>query len=149
VRPRQRGWPALVGYHSVSGPAAFTVRSSIVAGNTPDDCGAEPVTSAGFNLQSGASCAFVQATDRSSPDPGLAPLGDHGGPTLVHLPLAGSPALDAGGEVGCPPLDPRDVSRPQPSGPGGLARCDIGAVEWLPAEGAGRVPALVRPVDLR
>jgi CSLREA domain-containing protein len=53
-------------------------------------------------------------------DPKLSPLGDHGGPTLTHLPLPGSPALDAA--TGCLPADQRGLARP-------ASGCDVGAVE--------------------
>lgn len=40
---------------------------------------------------------FIAATGNVSSDtPNLGPLQDNGGPTFTHLPLAGSPALDAG-----------------------------------------------------
>jgi hypothetical protein len=34
--------------------------------------------------------------DQINTDPLLGPLQDNGGPTLTHLPLPGSPAIDAG-----------------------------------------------------
>lgn len=64
--------------------------------------------------------------------PGLAPLADNGAPsgysTQTHLPLPGSPALNAiaAGVDGCgsnPITDQRGITRPQGSG------CDIGSVE--------------------
>jgi CSLREA domain-containing protein len=60
----------------------------------------------------------------------LGPLADHGGPTLTHALLPGSPALDAAGSQNCPPVDQRD--QPRPSGPA----CDSGAFELqvLPTE---------------
>src|SRR5581483_2236607 len=64
-------------------------------------------------------------------NPLLAPLGDYGGPTLTMLPLAGSPAIDAGADGGAPfPTDQRGY--PRLSG----AHVDIGAVEaqFAPAE---------------
>jgi len=61
---------------------------------------------------------------------GVGPLQDNGGLTDTHVPLANSPAIDAGdpgvpdGANGsCLPIDPRGVTRTQ--GPA----CDIGAVE--------------------
>ena len=58
-------------------------------------------------------------------DPNLGPLADNGGDTFTHLPLAGSPAIDAGGPT-CPVVDQRAL--PRPIGPA----CDIGAVEVQP-----------------
>ena len=56
-------------------------------------------------------------------NPWLAPLGNYGGPTLTHIPLQGSAALDNGTNTGCPSADQRGQPRPV-----GLA-CDVGAVE--------------------
>ncbi|MFL6198898.1 MAG: choice-of-anchor Q domain-containing protein, partial [Thermoanaerobaculia bacterium] len=58
-------------------------------------------------------------------DPKLSPLGDHGGPTLTHLPLPGSPLLDAA-PAGCLPTDQRGLARPVQHATTG---CDVGAVE--------------------
>ncbi|MBP7868206.1 MAG: putative Ig domain-containing protein, partial [Acidobacteria bacterium] len=57
-----------------------------------------------------------------SGDPGVAPLGDYGGPTPTHALLCGSPALEFG-TAGYPATDQRLVARPQ----GGAA--DSGAFE--------------------
>ena len=65
----------------------------------------------------------VAAGDVVGMDPMLGPLADNGGPTATHAPLAGSPAIDAGGTVDCQPHDQRHVPRPI-----GTA-CDIGSVE--------------------
>jgi hypothetical protein len=68
-------------------------------------------------------------------DPMLGPLQDNGGATPTRKPLPGSPALDAASPLavgtpgGCPATDQRGVARPQPSRPGGVDRCDMGAVE--------------------
>ncbi len=75
------------------------------------------------NLAPDGTCGFTLPGD-----PLLGPLVDAGGPTLVHVPAAGSSAIDAiapGSLSSCtsPSLDQRGVSRPQGSG------CDVGAVE--------------------
>lgn len=54
-------------------------------------------------------------------DPTLAP---NGGPTLTHALAAGSPAIDAGTNSGCPATDQRGVARAQG------AACDIGSYEY-------------------
>ena len=59
-----------------------------------------------------------------SGDPLLAPLADNGGDTQTLALLAGSPAIDAGTNVGCPATDQRGVARPQ------NGTCDIGAYEF-------------------
>lgn len=86
--------------------------------------------SQGYNLEDGDSCQFHQAGDLTRTDPLLGPLQDDGGPTWTHLPLAGSPAVDAGR---CPgfALDQRGFPRPvdHPNIPNAADGCDIGAVE--------------------
>ncbi len=57
----------------------------------------------------------------------LGPLGWHGGPTRTHVPLAGSPAVDADTAAG-PTLDQRGIPRPQGS------HRDVGAVEVVPTK---------------
>jgi predicted outer membrane repeat protein len=112
---------------------SLQVRGTIVAGNTnvlglAIDCELEvaTITSLGHNLDGDGSC-FTGGTDLVNTNPRLGPLADNGGPTLTHLPLADSPAIDTGGPAPCPtPVDQRGLSRPQ----GGA--CDIGAVEAIP-----------------
>jgi uncharacterized delta-60 repeat protein/CSLREA domain-containing protein len=60
-------------------------------------------------------------------DPKLAALGNHGGFTETMALLPGSPAINAGSDINCPPVDQRGVRRPQ--GP----HCDMGAYEFVPA----------------
>lgn len=50
-------------------------------------------------------------------------LANNGGFTQTHALLAGSPAIDAGTNTGCPATDQRGVSRPQGT------FCDIGSYE--------------------
>lgn len=76
----------------------------------------------GYNLADDDSCALDNTGDIQNTDPALAPLADNGGASPTHLPLATSPAIDAGGGS-CSAVDQRDLPRPQ-----GRA-CDIGAVE--------------------
>jgi hypothetical protein len=99
----------------------LVVTGSIIAASAPGlNCaGAAPHESAGYNLDTGVSCAFAKPTDMTAADPQLGPLAANGGPTLTRAPAAGSPAIDHG----CPATDQRGVPRPQ--GPA----CDIGAVE--------------------
>jgi hypothetical protein len=86
------------------------------AGRTPN--------SVGYNVASDASCRLTGAGDQENTDPLLDALAGNGGPTLTHLPTAGSPALDVAPPENCPlGLDQRGVARPQGD------RCDAGAVE--------------------
>jgi hypothetical protein len=97
-----------------------TARNSIVA-NSPagGNCFGTP-TNNGFNLADDTTCGFTEVANVL-----LGPLTFNGGPTLTHLPLAGSPAINFVAS-GCPPpaTDQRGAVRPV----GGL--CDAGAVEF-------------------
>jgi len=53
----------------------------------------------------------------------LGALADNGGPTQTMALPDGSPAIDAGNQVGCPTTDQRGVPRPR-------SDCDIGAYEY-------------------
>jgi hypothetical protein len=64
-----------------------------------------------------------QPSDLPGVDPLLGPLQDNGGSTDTHLPMLGSPAIDAGDATTALPRDQRGVRRPQ--GPAS----DIGSVE--------------------
>ena len=109
----------------------LVLTGTIVAGNQDrggqaPDCGASNPKNAtgGFNLIGNTTgCAAYAATAAvANAVADLGPLADNGGLTYTHLPLAGSPALDAAGAA-CPASDQRGVSRPQG------AACDIGSVE--------------------
>lgn len=71
--------------------------------------------------QDGAVCPLDGATDRLQ-SPLLAVLADNGGPTHTLALLAGSPAIDAAGNV-CPSIDQRGLARPA------RTACDAGAFE--------------------
>jgi hypothetical protein len=79
--------------------------------------------SRGFNLDSDGTCGLDQPSDLPGVNPLLGPLQDNGGSTDTHLPMVGSPAIDAGDTIHAPPRDQRGVTRPQ--GPAS----DIGSVE--------------------
>ena len=105
-----------------------TLSNTIVGDNHPPfakDCTFEDggFTSAGFNLDSDGTCGLDQPSDLPGVSPLLGPLQDNGGPTDTHLPMAGSPAIDAGDVTTAPRRDQRGVRRPQ--GPAS----DIGSVE--------------------
>ena len=114
-----------------NGAGEVSVTTSILAGNTsngsPRNCetaGTATITSGGGNLSDDATCTtFSAATDKPITPAGLeAELADNGGPTFTHAVQAGSAAIDAGVQAGCPATDQRGYGR---SGP-----CDMGAFEF-------------------
>jgi predicted outer membrane repeat protein len=102
------------------GSNPFFVKNTIVA----DNC-AGTITSLGHNLESANTCGFGAAGDLINTNPLLGPLANNGGPTLTHALLAGSPAINAGTNAGCPATDQRGIPRPQ------FGTCDIGAFEFV------------------
>jgi len=91
-----------------------------------DGCaGSGLVVSLGHNLSSDSSCNLNAAGDLTNTNPLLGTLQDNGGPTPTHALLAGSPAINHGDNLGCPPTDQRGVTRPQ------AGICDIGAYEYV------------------
>ena len=64
------------------------------------------VISHGYNISSDDGGGYLTGLgDQINTDPLLSPLRNHGGPTLTHLPLRGSPAIDAGDPGFTPPPD--------------------------------------------
>ena len=110
------------------------VLNTIIASNTANsalDVGGV-ITSNGHNLIGigDGSSGFINGTngdlvgDAAHPlDPKLGPLANNGGPTFTQALLPGSPAINAGADVGCAATDQRGVTRPQ------ILHCDIGAFE--------------------
>jgi CSLREA domain-containing protein/uncharacterized repeat protein (TIGR01451 family) len=127
----------------VGGSATLLVRNTIVAGNTgpagPSDCALVTMVTSDRNLSSDGSCMFTDPGSRQNANPLLGPLADNGGETDTMALLPGSPALDAGTNAGCPPVDQRGTTRPQ--GPA----CDIGAFERVVAT----TPPPAAAADLR
>ena len=101
-----------------------TADNSVIAGNRGDadwpDCLGAITTSGPLFVGVPATCTTTASTLLVG-DPGLAALSDNGGPTLTHLPTAGSSLVDAG--LTGLPIDQRGLRRP--SGPA----ADLGAVE--------------------
>jgi len=115
---------------NVRGAGTITVLNTIVANNTGSvQCGGDPpfLNSNGYNLSSDFSCNLTDTGDQQNTDPLLGPLQDNGGPTFTHELLAGSPAIDAGTNTGCPATDQRGIARPF------NVTCDIGAFERVVA----------------
>ena len=119
---------------NLSGTGVATLSNTIVSDPRGGANCAFPVLSDGHNLESGTSCNLNKPTDLTATDPLLGVLKPNGGPTETHLPLAGSPAIDAGRSVGLT-TDQRGSARPSnltsvPNAAGGNG-ADIGAVEIL------------------
>ena len=80
----------------------FSISNTIVALNTAGGTGADcagTFASEDYNLiQTVAGCTFTGPTGNNvvGQNPMLGALADNGGPTRTHLPMAGSPVLDAG-----------------------------------------------------
>ena len=104
----------------ISSAAPISLTNTIVA-NSPSGGNCSAALGGIENLSSDNTCGF--GAGRDNVDILLAPLGNYGGPTLTHLPIPGSPAIDYGTDIGCPSTDQRGLPRPA-----GL-RCDVGAVE--------------------
>jgi parallel beta-helix repeat protein len=125
--------------HTSAATAEYQAVGTIIAGNAGEDVGVYN-TSATLNsdhsilgvVDAGVTVSDVGGTQKGVTDPGLAPLGDNGGPTLTQALVAGSPAIDAG-------------PQPEPTFPGsdfdqrgtGFARVvngtvDVGAYEVQP-----------------
>lgn len=121
-----------------TGAANVSLKNTLIAGNidkgeqAPDCVG--NLTSQGHNLLGNSAGCTFSASSGDQLDPGshpiLASLADNGGPTQTHALLFGSPAIDAGTNIGCPSTDQRGVSRPIDGNGDSSAVCDIGAFEF-------------------
>jgi hypothetical protein len=127
-----------------SAPAGFgggIVNTGVLeTGNTIFNAGASgenifnnggTVTSNGYNISSDDGGGVLTGPgDQINTDPLLGPLQDNGGPTLTHLPLSGSPAIDTGDPNFAPPPfhDQRGPCFYRVWG----RRIDIGSVETQP-----------------
>jgi hypothetical protein len=119
----------------------LALHGSLVGDNSQGaDCAAAggSVEATGANLDTDGSCAALAgggvATVASL---GLGPLADQGGHSRSHLPVAGSPAIDAApacaGRAGAPlTVDQRGYPRPTDDDGDLVPECEIGAVERGP-----------------
>lgn len=129
---------------------ALTLRNTVLAGNhdgatdLAPDCSGTP-TSQGYNvIGNNRGCAMAamagdQIGTQANPlNVKLGPLGNHGGSTFTHAPLAGSLIIDRGnpaapgsGGAACEADDQTGSARPRDGDGDGAARCDSGAVESI------------------
>ena len=120
----------------------IVAHESLLGANAPgSDCdlaATGSLSSSGFNLDTDGSCAAAAGGSFGTvPELGLSGLADHGGTTATHLPLAGSPALEAASAcangLGFPIFaDQRGEPRPVDDGGAPGPQCDLGAVEGAP-----------------
>ena len=118
----------------VSGPVQLT--ASVVAQQAAGPDCETAVSSAGHNADGDASCLDGSGPgDQPTVEAALAPLAADSGPARSHLPLLGSPLVDAipVGSGGCGEgfgaIDQRVAARPFDGDGDGEAACDIGAIE--------------------
>jgi len=106
------------------GGVKITVKSSVLAGNAPANCGTAVPVDNGQNVESGADCGFTTGSQNADPRlaGGLEPLNG----TFVLPLLAGSPAIDRAVDCGTATQDQAGTARPV-----GVA-CDAGAFEYVP-----------------
>ncbi|HFC11276.1 MAG TPA: hypothetical protein ENJ56_00425 [Anaerolineae bacterium] len=116
------------GIRSLNG-SSVTAENSIVANNfavrgrSSGNCQGSGIIGFGFNLDSDGTCLGFSIQNTN---PQLAALTNNGGPTATHLPIAGSPVIDAAEASACATagnIDQRGYTRPAGLG------CDLGAVE--------------------
>lgn len=142
------GTGSFIGGGLLNDGANVTVRQSIIAGNQASYANTNEievlsgnVTLDAFNVigvagADGVSNVTVGASDIIPPgaiDTVLdITLADNGGPTLTHLLVAGSPAIDLVGLTACAnPSDQRGIARPIDGDNSRTAECDAGALEAL------------------
>ena len=119
------------------------IGNSIIARNSANDGSADidgTLFSLGTNLigsNAGNSGAIdgtngdIVGTFATPVDPVLTDLQDNGGPTLTHLPLYGSPAIEAGTDMAGLVTDARGRVRINDGDFDAVSRQDIGAVEFF------------------
>ena len=115
----------------------FTLKNVIIANSTNGgDCFMVAVgtllNAQNSLIEDGLTCVNGTNTDNLTGDPVLGVLANNGGSTQTFALLAGSPAIDAGTNTGCPTTDQRGMARPVDGDAVVGAICDIGAYEYAP-----------------
>ncbi len=81
------------------------------------------------------SCSFADEIDARVVDIQVGALSSNGGPTSTHLPLPGSPLIEAADLAECELDDQTGMPRPIDGNADGASDCDIGAVEYVDVTG--------------
>ena len=110
------------------------LHNSLIAYSGSSSTAYGPIIDDGYNICDDASASLDSGSSYNNTDPGLAPLGDYGGPTWCMALLASSPAIDGADPADFPATDQRGYGRPAD----GYA--DMGAYEY------GAVPVPITPV---
>jgi hypothetical protein len=114
--------------HAASGGTITMTNTLLANGGAAGNCaGVGTITSAGNNLSSDNTCSSFSSGsgDQTNTDPLLGSLANNGGFTSTHALLAGSPAINAGTNTGCPSTDQRGTTRLRVT----TDPCDIGGYE--------------------
>jgi hypothetical protein len=134
------GLPAIPALRNTAG--VLSVANTILAlnseGTTPGGTCAGVLTSLDANIFGDLlGCTVTLQPDDQTGDPLLDNLADDGTPGNAHWPLiAGSPAINAAHDLGCPAQDQLGHAR--------LGTCDIGAVEFQPPAVRKRLKSTTR-----
>ena len=119
------------GSRVIQNNGTISISASLIisgTGGTAVSCG-ETIANGGSNLVFGGSCGSPPV---STADPQLGSLRDNGGPTLTMAPVAGSPAINAGGACGSIAtnvVEPGRSARPATSAP-----VEYGVQRWTVCE---------------
>lgn len=99
------------------------IAKQVAGKNCLSDLGPQKIASLGNNIDSDGSCSLILPSDHPWTDPKLGALLANGGFTRNHMPLAGSPAIDAAATLDEVQIDQRGFKRPIGNA------SDIGSVE--------------------
>lgn len=106
----------------------YNITNTIIANNSSSISGPDcngTIAIANFNIiENMSGCSITSGSNNLNVDPQID--SNLTGAMLVHMTLAGSPAINAGTASGCPSTDQQGVARPQGSS------CDIGSIELFP-----------------
>jgi predicted outer membrane repeat protein len=113
-------------YNSTSSP---TLVNAILWNNTPNQIINESSASTPAVTYSDIQGGYT-GQGNINLNPNLGSLANNGGSTQTHALTAGSPAIDSGSPITCPPTDQRRFPRPVDGNNDGQAWCDMGAYEY-------------------